>query len=183
MTLAPTLYDFEVELSHVERGLHEKLSIRTARHPSETLERLYLRVLAYCWLYEEGIAFGQGLSDPDAPDLYADDLTGRKVLWVRVGKPDPERLLREADRASEARVAVLFESAERQESFLGAARELGLTRLSRVAFAAVLPAFLRELAAVETRRNRLGLTIVGDHLYADRDGRVVDGPLVRASFP
>ena len=69
MAQAPTLYDFDIALSQVDRGLDERLQLRTARHPSETLDRVYLRVLAYCLFREERLVFGKGLSDPDAPDL------------------------------------------------------------------------------------------------------------------
>src|SRR5512144_2903584 len=100
MALTATLYDFDIALSHVDRGVERRLQLKVARHPSETLDRVWLRVLAYAWLWEERLAFGPGLSDPDAPDLEATDLTGRRTLWVRVGRPDPVKLRREADRAS-----------------------------------------------------------------------------------
>jgi len=181
MALTATLYDFDIALSHVDRDVQTRLSVRAARHPSETVERMWLRVLAYCWLYEERLAFGPGISDPDAPDLYADDLTGQKTLWVRVGRPDPARLQREADRAGRARVAVLFDSPRSMEAFLVGAREAALARLSRVELAAVEPALVAELARVDERRTRMSLTIVGDHLYLERGGQAFDGPLLRGS--
>src|SRR5512144_2912164 len=159
MALPATLYDFDVELSHVDGGIEARLAIRAARHPSETLQRLWLRVLAFCWLYEQRIAFGPGLCDPDQPDLYAEDLTGRKTLWARVGRPDPLRLQRESDRAGEARVAVLFESPQQLEGFVEAAHAAGAARLSRAELVAVDPPLLRALAGIDARRTRLALTI------------------------
>lgn len=182
MALPATLHDFQVELSHVDAGETLRVSLRAARHPSESMERLWLRVLAHCWLWREGIEQGPGLSDPDAPDLLARDLTGETTLWVRVGRPDPARVQQEADRNPRADVAVLFDSPRRMEAFVEEARAAGLSRMSRVQLAAVEPGFLAELAAVEERRTRLSLTIVGDHLYVERDGRSFDGPLHRASL-
>jgi uncharacterized protein YaeQ len=182
MALTATLHDFDVTLSHVDRDLHLRLPIRTARHPSETLDRVWLRVLAYCWLWEERIAFGPGLSDPDAPDLFADDLTGEKTLWIRVGRPDPVRLRREADRAPRAKVGVLLDAPARLDAFLEAARQGPLGRLREAVFAAVEPSLLTGLAAVEERRTRCGITIVGDHLYVERGGTTLDGPLSRGSL-
>lgn len=182
MARAPTLYDFDVALDHVDRGLHLRLTIRTARHPSETIDRVWLRVLAYCWLYEERLEFGPGLCDPESPDLFADDLTGQKRLWVRVGRPDPVKLQREADRAGSARVAVLFESPRRLEAFVAAAREARVARLGRAELAAMDPALLAGLAAVDERRTRIGLTVVGDHLYVERGNQALDGPLVRVTL-
>jgi len=182
MALAPTLYDFDVALSHVDRSIDQRLNFKTARHPSEALDRVWLRVLAFCWQWEERIAFGPGLSDPDAPDLLAKDLTGDEVLWIRVGKADPVRLQKEADRHPRARVAVLFDSTQRMEAFATAARGVKLDRLGKVELAAVDPALLSGLAAIDERRNRLSLTIVGDHFYVERNGQTLDGPLARASL-
>jgi uncharacterized protein YaeQ len=182
MALPPTLHDFSVVLNDVDRQRHEALSVRVARHPSETLERVWLRLLAYCCLHEERLQFGPGLCEPDEPDLFVDDLTGRKALWVRVGRPDPAKLQREADRAGGARVAAVFGSPQHLEAFMEAAREARLTRLARVELLAVDPALLGALAAVDERRTRLELTIAGEHMYLQRAGRSLDGPLVRATL-
>ena len=104
------------------------------------------------------------------------------TLWARVGRPDPGRLQQEADRNPGADVAVLFDSPRRMEAFAEEARAGGMKRLGRVRLAAVDPALLAELASVEERRSRLGLTIVGDHLYLERGGRSFDGPLHRLSL-
>jgi uncharacterized protein YaeQ len=182
LALASTLHDFQVALAHVDAGVERQLALRVARHPSESTTRLWLRVLAECLHWREGIGQGPGLSDPDAPDVVARDLTGAVTLWVRVGRPEPARIQREADRNSRADVAVLFEAPRWMEAFVAEARAAGLPRLGRVGLAALEPALLAELAGVEERRTRLGLTVVGDHLYVERDGRSLDGPLHRASL-
>jgi len=182
MALAPTLYDFDVQLAHVDRSIEARLQFKAARHPSESLERLWLRVLAWCLFQQERIAFGPGLSEPGEPDLSAHDLTGQRVLWVRVGRPDPERLQREADRAPRAQVAALFDSPARLAAFAGEAREKGLARLGKVELVAVDPLLLARLAARDDRRARFSLTIVGDHLYVDRAGEAFDGQLSRENL-
>jgi len=182
MALPPTLHDFEIALSHVDRGLDEKLSVRTARHPSETLERLWLRVLAFCLFHEERLVFGPGLGEPEAPDLATYDLTGRLTRWIRVGKADPEKVQRAVDQNAGAQVAVLFESPARMESFVAEARAAGRTRLGSVELLAADPALLAELAKAEGRRARLSLTVVGDHAYVEHAGATCDGPFTRASL-
>jgi uncharacterized protein YaeQ len=183
LALPATLHDFQIELANVDSGVNRLVALRAARHPSESMERLWLRVLAQCWQWREGIEQGPGLSDPDAPDVVARDLTGQITLWVRVGRPDATRVQQEADRNRRADVAVLFDSPRRMEAFVEEARASGLSRLGRVALAALDPALLAALAAIEERRAKLSLTIVGDHLYVERDGRSMDGPLVRAYIP
>jgi len=182
MALQPTLHDFDVQLSHVDRGLDLRIQVKAARHPSESLERLWLRFLAYCLHHREGIAFGPGICEPDEPDVTALDLTGQRVLWVRVGRPDPARVQREADRAPRAHVAVLFDSPARMRAFEEEARGLSLPRLGRVELAAVDPRLLSWLAGVEERRARLSLTVVSDHLYLERGSETTDGPVSRVNL-
>jgi uncharacterized protein YaeQ len=183
LALPATLHDFQIELAHVDAGENRRVSLRAARHPSESMERLWLRVLAQCWMWREGIEQGPGLSDPDQPDVIARDLTGEILLWVRVGRPEPARVQQEADRNRRADVAVLFDSPRRMEAFVAEANAASLGRLARVSLAALEPSFLATLAANEERRTRLSLTIVGDHLYVERDGRTFDAPLLRAYIP
>lgn len=179
MALPPTLHDFEVALSHVDRGLDLALTVRTARHPSETMERVWLRVLAFCLFHEERLSFGPGLGEPEEPDLSADDLTGRRTLWVRVGKADPAKVQRAADQNAGAKVAVLFESPAKLDAFLEEARAARLARLGGVELVAADPELLARLGALDGRRARLSLTLVGDHAYLDVGGTVCDGPLTR----
>jgi uncharacterized protein YaeQ len=181
MALPSTLHHFDLQLSHVDRGLDRVLALKAARHPSETLERLWLRVLALAWQYEDGIGFGPGLCEPDAPDVLATLPDGAASLVVRVGRPDPERVGRDVAQNGRARVAVLFESPRRMEAFLSEAPERSLDRLARVELAAVEPALLAALAEVGERRVRCELTLVADHLYLTIGGRSLDGPLHRAS--
>jgi uncharacterized protein YaeQ len=179
MAQAPVLHDYEIALSHVDRGVEKTLRLKVPRHPSETVERLWLRLLAFCWLYEERLAFGPGLSDPDAPDLLATDLTGASTLWVRVGKADPARVQRAADQHPKARIVVLFESPLRQEQFVTAAAAEKLSRLGRAELATVPVDVLARLARIEERRVKLGFTIVEDHLYLEIEGETLDGAIER----
>jgi uncharacterized protein YaeQ len=182
MALPSVLHRFEIALSNVDLGVERSLSLSAARHPSETIARLWLRVLALCWRFEDGLAFGPGLCEPDAPDLAAPAPGGGLAALVRVGKPDPDRIDRDLTRNAGARVAVLFESPRRMEAFLEEARARALSRLAGAALAAPDPALLAALAARDGRRIRLGATVVADHLYLEVDGETLDGPLLRASL-
>ncbi len=99
MAQGATMYVFEVRLADADRGVYETLTIRAARHPSETAEYLVTRLLAYCLEYTEGIAFSKGLSDPDEPAISVRDLTGALQAWIEVGAPDAARLHKAAKAA------------------------------------------------------------------------------------
>ena len=93
------MYVFEVRLADADRAVFEVLTIRAARHPSETPEYLLTRLIAYCLEYSEGIAFSKGLSDPDEPAISVRDLTGAMLAWIEVGVPDASRLHKAAKAA------------------------------------------------------------------------------------
>lgn len=94
MALGATIHTFDIDLSDVDRGVYESLSLRVAQHPSESPDYLVARVLAYCLEHVEGIEFSRGLSDPDEPAVLVRDLTGQLQAWIEVGLPAPERLHR-----------------------------------------------------------------------------------------
>lgn len=179
MALPSTLHTLDLRFSQADAGVDGQVSLKIARHPSETMERLWLRILAYVWKWRDGIAFGPGLCEPDAPDVSATLPDGRIAVLVRVGKPDPQRVERDVNQNAGAEVAVLFESPRRLEAFLAEAREGRWERAAGADLAAVDPALIRELGAREERRIQATVTLVADHLYVEVAGRSLDAPLHR----
>ena len=113
MALSATVHTFEISLNDADRGVYQALEFRVARHPSETVEYLWTRVLAYRLEYFPGLAFSTGgLSDPDAPALAIRDLTGRLESWIEVGLPEPSRLHRAAKAAPRVAVFSIATSAD-----------------------------------------------------------------------
>ena len=182
MSLAPSLYNFQLSLSQVDRNVTQELTVKLARHPSELMERVWLKLLAFCWQWEERLEFGPGLGDPDAPDLVTRDYTGVVTRWIRVGKADPVKLQRAVDQNAQAQIVALFESPDRLESFLAEARIAKTARLTRAELAAVDAELLRAISAYDERRAKISVTFVGDHFYLEVNGESFDGPLVRGTF-
>src|SRR3954452_17255865 len=100
MALSATVYHLQIELSDVDRGVYEALDLRVARHPSETMRYLLTRTIAYCLIYEEGIAFSKGLSTTDEPAVWVKDPGGLVLVWIDIGTPSAERL-HKASKAAE----------------------------------------------------------------------------------
>lgn len=109
MALKSTIYKAQVQLADMDRGVYADHALTLALHPSETEERLMMRVLAFALNVPADDLRGRlesakGLSDPDEPDLWQRDLTGELVQWIEVGQPDERRLLKIAARAERATV-------------------------------------------------------------------------------
>ncbi|NUU00607.1 YaeQ family protein [Herbaspirillum robiniae] len=99
MALKSTIFKAELQISDMDRHYYENHALTIARHPSETDERMMIRVLAFALNASEALAFGKGLSDVDEPDLWQKDLTGAVDLWIEVGQPDDRAILKACGRS------------------------------------------------------------------------------------
>lgn len=94
MALPSSIYRVNIQLSDIDRGIYETLQTTVARHPSETEERLVARLLAYALFFEPELAFTKGISAVDEPDLWLKGPDDRVLLWVEVGIPESDRILK-----------------------------------------------------------------------------------------
>jgi uncharacterized protein YaeQ len=92
VALTATIYNFDVELADTDRHVYESVSVRMARHPSESEEYLVARLLAYLLEFAPGIEFSRGISTPEDPAIAVRDLTGAITTWIDIGTPDADRL-------------------------------------------------------------------------------------------
>ena len=99
MALKSTVYKADLQINDFDAQRYDSHQITVAQHPSETDERMMVRVLAFALHAEEGLSFGKGLSSDDEPDLWLKDLTGTIRLWIDVGLPDVKTLRKAAGRA------------------------------------------------------------------------------------
>lgn len=95
MALKATIFKAELHIADMDRNYFQTHSLTIARHPSETDERMMMRVLAFALHAHEALIFGKGLSSDDEPDLWQKDLTGAIEKWIDVGQPD-EKIIRRA---------------------------------------------------------------------------------------
>jgi uncharacterized protein YaeQ len=107
MALRSNVFKARLGVADLDRGHHASHALIVARHPSETDERLMMRVLAFALFSSDTLAFGRGLSDVDEPDLIERDLTGAITRWIEVGLPDDRAILKACGRA-EAVVVVAY---------------------------------------------------------------------------
>jgi uncharacterized protein YaeQ len=92
MALKPTIYKTRIALSDLDRDYYDSLNLTLALHPSETLERMAVRILAYCLHAPASPVFTRGLSTIEEPDLWVHTLDDRISLWIEVGEPANDRV-------------------------------------------------------------------------------------------
>ncbi len=178
MALTATLHTVDVELADVDRHAYETLALRVARHPSETAESVVARVLAYCLEYAEGIAFGPGLGEPEAPAIAVRDLTGALRAWVDVGAPDADRL----HRASKAAPRVAVYTHKDPAPWLRGLAGARIHRADALELYALDRALVAALAERLGKRVALALSVTDRHLYATVGGETIEGDVTRLTL-
>ena len=96
-----TIFKATVQISDMDRQYYEDHTLTLARHPSETDERMMVRLLAFVLQAHEALSFGRGLSTEEEPALWQKDLTGAIDLWIEVGQPDEKAVRRACGRAKQ----------------------------------------------------------------------------------
>ena len=99
MALKSTIFKADLQIADMDRRYYGDHTLTVARHPSETDERMMVRLLAFAMHADEALSFGRGLSTDDEPDLWRKDLTGTIEIWIDVGLPDEKRIRRACGRA------------------------------------------------------------------------------------
>lgn len=166
MAIGATIHTFEVQLSDVDRGVYEQLSLKVAQHASETTAFMVTRVLALCLEHEEGIAFGDGVSSGDEPAVVARDATGALVAWIEVGAPEAERVHR-GSMAADRTAVYTHRDPDRV-----AARWAGkrIHRPEDVRLVSFDPGFVDAVADAVARRTTMSVSVMEGTLYVEVNG-------------
>ena len=104
MATNATIFKVDLQIADLDRHYYQSHTLTIARHPSETDERMMVRVLAFACLAHKDLSFGKGLSTDDEPDLWRKSMTDVIEQWIEVGQPDEKRLRRAAGRSRQVYV-------------------------------------------------------------------------------
>ena len=160
MALKPTIHKFNISLSDLDRDYYDSLNLTVAQHPSESVERMMVRVLVFCINAQERLAFTKGLSETEEPALWVKSLDDQVELWIDVGEPALDRLKKATRSAPLVRVysfntksSVWWEQLKLERARL----ELAVFRFPWAAIAG--------LAALVERTMNMSVTITNDSAY------------------
>ena len=156
MALGSTVYKVELSVADIGRGYYADHVLALARHPSETEERLMVRLLAFALHAHSELRFGRGISAEDEPDLWQKDATGVIDLWIDVGLPD-ERAVRKA--CGRARRVVVLAYGGRKLDMWWQQNAAALARNRNLEVITVSPEETSQLAALAQRSMRLSCTV------------------------
>jgi len=162
VALKPTIYKFRISLSDLNRDYYDTLNLTVAQHPSENIERMMVRVLAFCINAQEYLVFTKGLSSVEEPDIWARTLDDQISLWIDVGEPAVDRI-KKATRVSNSVKVYSFNSKSKSDVWWNQ----GQKKFSQLkaSFYQFPWESIQSLAKMVERTMDFSVTITGDSAY------------------
>ncbi len=164
MATKSTIFKANLQIADIDHSYYADHALTLARHPSETDERMMVRLVAlalHAYQLQETcngdgtLAFGAGLSDPDDPDASLTDFTGRKRLWIEVGQPEDKPLSKACSKAD----AVVVYAFSHAADIWWKGIETKLSRLSKLQVWRLPFESAQEMARLAERSMQLQATI------------------------
>lgn len=171
MAVKATIFKVELQVSDMDRNYYQSHALTLAQHPSETEERLMVRLLAFALNAGERLAFGKGISTDDEPDLWSRDLTGVIDLWIEVGQPDEQRIRKACGRSGEVRVYCF---SGRSAEIWWKKNAAALERCANLRVFEIPSECSQQLAALASRNMQLQCLVQDGHVQVMDDAASVD---------
>ena len=175
MALKSTIFKADLNVADMDRQVYGDFPLTLACHPSETGQRMMLRILAFALHADERLAFGRGISTDDEPDLWQKDLAGNIQLWIELGTPEPDRLRKACSRAERV---ILYAYGDRATPVWWNKHRDALARFDNLTIFQVGDSDAQALAAFAAPRMDLHCTISeGEVLASDGERSLSITPL------
>ncbi len=101
MALKATIYKAMVNVADLDRNKFMDSNLTLARHPSETQERMMLRLLAWIKYADERLVFTRGLSAEEEPEIWLRNDHLGIDLWIELGLPEERRVKKACSQSAE----------------------------------------------------------------------------------
>lgn len=171
MALKATIYKVDLGVADMDRHYYGDHPLTLALHPSETDERMMVRLLAFAWHADPALQFTRGLSADDEPALWQHSLSGEIDQWIEVGLPD-ERKLRKA--CGRAKQVVVYAYGGRGTALWREQNERHWSRLDNLAVYALAKPATDQLASFAGRNMRLQCSIQEESCLLSNGDETVD---------
>jgi uncharacterized protein YaeQ len=169
MAQKATIYKVELTVSDMDRHYYDTHKLTVAKHPSETDERLMLRILAFALNAHEQLEMTKGLSTDDEPDIWRKNLSGELEQWVALGLP-AEKIIRQS--CGKAREMVVYSYGGRAADMWWEKIKTGTTRFNNLAVVNFSEENTRDLAKLASRSLKLQVNIQDGEVMVSLEDRM-----------
>lgn len=170
MALKATIFKADLQIADMDRNYYQSHSFTLARHPSETDERLMVRLLAFALHADEALSFTKGLSTDDEPDIWLRNLSGEIELWIDLGQPDEKRIRRACGRAKQV---IVYCYSSRSAAIWWEQNAGKLQRFDNLRVINILNDASKQLAELAQRNMQLQCTIQDGQVWLGDDTKSV----------
>ena len=166
MATNSTIHKAVLHISDMDRHYYQEHQLTIAKHPSETDERLMVRIVAFALYADEYLIFGKDIgkdiTSDDAPALGITDLSGNIQLWIEIGVPDERRIRKACGRAQQV-VVVTYGRRNAAEMWWDQ-NKLELAKRTNLTVIHLVTEQTQALAALTARTMQLSCTIEDGHV-------------------
>ena len=170
MAQKATIYKIELSVSDMDRHYYETHKLTVAKHPSETDERLMVRILAFALNAQDQLEMTKGLSDDDEPDIWQKSLSGELELWVALGLPS-EKVIRQS--CGKANQVIIYSYGGRPAEMWWEKTQNSTTRFDNLQVLNFSETDTRELAKLANRSMKLQVNIQDGEVMVSVDDSIV----------
>jgi uncharacterized protein YaeQ len=171
-----TIYKALLQIADMDRQHFQDHALTLARHPSETEERMMVRVLAFALHADEALSFGRGVGTEDEPALWQRDFTGAIHYWIEIGQPD-EKTLRQA--CGRSKQVIVYTYGARSAEVWWANQGPSLDRLKNLSVTLLQMESIRALAGMAKPAMQLQWTIQDGHIWTADGAQTLHLELLR----
>lgn len=170
MAIKATVFKAALQIADMDRHYYADHALTLARHPSETDERMMVRLIAFALYADDALVFGNGMASDEEPDLWQKDLTGSIERWIQVGLPDERAIRKASGRAgkvvviSYGRAAGIWWNENRDK----------LQRLNNLTVLNLPTASTLALGALASRNMQLQCAIQEGHIMITSDAGMIE---------
>ncbi|HHJ19769.1 MAG TPA: YaeQ family protein [Gammaproteobacteria bacterium] len=166
MAIKSTIYKANLQMTDLDRGYYQGHNLTLALHPSETEQRMMLRLLAFALHADEALTFTKGISTEDEPDLWQKNLSNDIEYWIDLGQPDEKRIRRACGRA---RQVLIYSYNERSTEPWWSQNRAKLQRFDNLSVIQIKDASSQQLTELAERSMRLQCTIQDGQVWFAND--------------
>ncbi|TDR72519.1 YaeQ family protein [Paludibacterium purpuratum] len=156
MALKSTIYKAELDIADMDRGYYASHALTLAQHPSETIERMMLRLAVFALHASDSLGFTKGISTDDEPDLWQKNYSDEIEVWIELGEPDEKRLRKACGRAEHV---LVYSYGGRAADIWWQQNASKYARFDNLRVLSVAPATLQALSALCERGMSMSATI------------------------
>ena len=169
MAQKATIYKVELSVSDMDRHYYETHKLTVAKHPSETDERLMVRLLAFALSARKELEFSRGLSTDDEPDIWKKNFSGDIELWVTLGLPS-EKIVRQS--CGKAKEVIIYSYGGKTAEVWWDKVKTTTTRFENLTVINLAEAETKTLAQMANRSMRLQINIQDGDVMVSFDDKI-----------